>query len=227
MLELAIGNKTYSSWSLRPWLLMRALEVPFQEIRIPLYQQDSRAALLKRSSSGKVPALRDGDGPVWDSLAIAETIAERVAAGRAWPRDPAHRARARSISSEMHASFLCLRSECPMNLRKIYQGFRASDGALADAARVIEIWRDARAQCEGQGPFLFGDFSIADAMFAPVAARFVTYGFALGEVERNYVDALLNLPAFGEWLRGAQLEEEVIECFEMPLPHSPFVRRRL
>lgn len=220
MLELTIGNKAYSSWSLRPWLLMRVLEVPFREVRIPLYRADSKARLLERSAAGKAPALRDADLEVWDSLAICEYIAER--APKAWPTDERARAVARSVSAEMHSSFPHLRNECEMNLRKTYWGYQPSEGVRAEVERVREIWRGSRETFGRGSPWLFGDFSIADAMFAPVAMRFVTYGMSLDAEERKYVDAFLELPAMREWITDANRETEVIEPFEKPLECDPF-----
>jgi glutathione S-transferase len=224
MLELTIGNKAYSSWSLRPWLLMRVLEVPFREVRIPLYQNDSKAHLLERSRAGKVPVLQDEGLEIWDSLAICEYVAEKEARG--WPGDSGARAVARSVSAEMHSSFQHLRNECEMNLRKTYWGYQPSDGVLTEVARVQEIWRDCRERFSRPGaPWLFGDFSIADAMFAPIAMRFVTYGLSIDGEDRTYVDALLALPAMRSWVADANRETEIIEPFEKALECDPFPGR--
>ena len=211
---LVIGNKNYSSWSLRPWFLMTHAGIPFDEVRIALREADSRASILRHSPSGKVPVLRDGAVVVWDSLAIAEYLNERHPDLRLWPADPAARATARSVSAEMHAGFQALRSNMGMNCRGSFPGAGRTVDALADIARVTAIWSDCRGCFGDAGAFLFGEFSIADAMFAPVAFRFRTYGVELDAVCRAYCDHLLGLPAMQRWLADALVEPEVVAAFE-------------
>jgi glutathione S-transferase len=213
-LTLAIGNKNYSSWSLRPWLLLRQAGIPFDEVYIPLYRPDSAAALAKWSPSGKVPALHDGDVRVWDSLAICEHLAERFPDKQLWPRDAAARAVARSISAEMHAGFAALRQHMSMNIRARYPGQGRTAESLADVERILAIWNDCRTRFGHGGDFLFGGFSIADAMYAPVVLRFQTYGVALEGAAKDYADAVLALPALRDWVADALVETERIEVFE-------------
>lgn len=213
-LTLVIGNKNYSSWSLRPWLVLREAGLPFAEVRVPLYAPGSAAALAKWSPSGKVPALHDGDIVVWDSLAICEYLAERFPDTQLWPRDPTARAVARSISAEMHSGFAALREHMSMNIRARWPGHGRSAESLADVARIVAIWSECRARFGQDGAFLFGRFSIADAMYAPVVLRFQTYGVALEGAAKDYADAVLALPALGEWVAAAVAETERIEAFE-------------
>ncbi|HZN86610.1 MAG TPA: glutathione S-transferase family protein [Burkholderiales bacterium] len=203
---LVIGNKNYSSWSLRPWLAMTVLGIPFQEQRIPLYVEGAKEKLRAYSPAGKVPCLVDGEQRVWDSLAILETLAERHPG--VWPADPAQRARARSISAEMHSGFANLRNHMSMNIRKRYPGKGRTPEVLAEIARVVEIWSERR------GPFLFGAFTAADAMYAPVVLRFRTYEVELPPVCRAYADAVLALPALQEWIADAEREAESLPQFE-------------
>lgn len=213
-LTLAIGNKNYSSWSLRPWLLLRQAEIPFEEVRIPLYTPDAVEQLLRWSPSGKVPALHDGAVVVWDSLAICEYLAERFPGKGFWPADTAARAMARSVSAEMHAGFGELRSTLPMNCRRTVVGRAIGEGARRDIERVMAIWNDCRSRFGAGGPFLFGPFTIADAMYAPVVLRFATYGVALEGAARLYAEAITALPALQEWLAASRQETESIEAFE-------------
>ena len=204
---LVIGSKNYSSWSLRPWLLLRQFGVDFDEIKLPLDTPEFYRRIRDYSPSGRVPALIDGAVRTWDSLAIIEYVNERFLDGRGWPADIAARATARAISAEMHAGFSALRSELPMNCRKRVQDHPLSDAARADIARVKSIWRETRADFGRGGTFLFGDFSIADAMYAPVVFRFISYGVPLEETDRAYADTILALPAIGDWLREAATEQ--------------------
>jgi glutathione S-transferase len=204
---LVVGNKNYSSWSLRAWLAMKVLGVPFEERRIPLYGPDSKAELLKVSPAGKVPILVDGATTVWDSLAILEYLAERHP--QLWPADAAQRARARSICAEMHAGFPNLRHHMCMNIRRRHPGKGRTPEVLAEIRRIVEIWGEAR------GPFLFGAFGAADAMYAPVALRFRTYEVELPPACRAYADALLDLPAMRVWIADAERETEVLPQFEL------------
>ena len=206
---LVIGNKNYSSWSLRPWLLLRQHGVMFDEMRLPLDTPEFASAIPRWSPSGRVPALRHGELVVWDSLAICEYANEAFLAGAGWPVDIAARATARSASAEMHSGFQALRSALPMNCRRRVSGFAPDAAAKRDIERVCALWRDCRGRF-ATGHFLFGGFSIADAMYAPVALRFITYGIALDADARAYVDALLALPALQEWLRDAGAEAETL-----------------
>lgn len=214
-LTLAIGNKNYSSWSLRPWLLLRQAGISFKEILIPIYGPRSAELLARWSPSGKVPALHDGELVVWDSLAICEYLAERYPEKSFWPDEVAARAVARAVSAEMHSGFTDLRSAMPMNCRGRFPGKGLTEGSRRDIARVVSVWNDCRQRFGEQGDFLFGPFTIADAMFAPVVLRFVTYGVALDGRARAYADSMLALPAMQEWMSAAIDESEVIEAFEI------------
>src|SRR5215210_31484 len=206
-MRLVIGNKNYSSWSLRPWIALKTLGVDFEERRIPLYGPGSKAAILKHSPAGKVPILIDGAITVWDSLAILEYLAEKNAA--LWPSSRSDRARARSIAAEMHSGFPNLRNHMSMNVRRRYPGKGRTPEVLADIERIQAIWSQAKK------PFLFGTFSAADAMYAPVALRFRTYVVDLAGGARAYWDALLALPAMQEWIAAAERESESIPQFEL------------
>ena len=214
MLTLAIGNKNYSSWSLRPWLALRQAGIPFEEVRIPLYCPGSDAALAKWSPSGKVPALHDGTATMWDSLAICETLAERFPEKRLWPADAAARATARAVSAEMHAGFAALRTHMSMNIRARRPGQGRTPECLADIGRIVAIWTTCRTRYGADGAFLFGDFSIADAMYAPVVLRFQTYGVALNGAAKSYAETILALPALQAWVADAIAESERIAQFE-------------
>jgi glutathione S-transferase len=214
-LKLVIGNKNYSSWSMRPWLALRASNIAFEEVFIPLYTgQADKERILAFTHSGKVPALVDGELTVWDSLAIIEYIAERFPQSRLWPEDRASRAHARSISAEMHSGFVALRSECGMNLHRPVGAIALSDAAGADIARIQQIWIECRERHGQSGPFLFGAFSGADAMFAPVVHRFLTYAIEVAPQARDYINAMTALPAFQEWTQAGLAETIVIEKFE-------------
>lgn len=213
-LTLIIGNKNYSSWSLRPWLAMKQAGLDFNEIRIPLYTPTAPQELLQYSSAGKVPILLDDSLTIWDSLAICEHLAEHYPTTHWWPEDKAARAVARSISAEMHSSFQTLRQNMPMNCRARFPGKGMAPGVTADIDRITAIWRDCR-QHGTDGEMLFGEFTIADAMFAPVVLRFVTYGVQLDEIGKAYTEAILALPAMQEWLTVAASEPETISAFEL------------
>jgi glutathione S-transferase len=214
-LTLVIGNKNYSSWSMRPWLALKAGNIAFEEVFIPLYTGAAdKQRILDFTGSGKVPALVDGDVTVWDSLAIIEYAAERFPQARLWPEDRASRAHARSISAEMHSGFAALRNECGMNLHRPVGAIDLSAEARSDIARIQQIWTDCRERYRKSGPFLFGAFSGADAMFAPVVNRFRTYAIAVGPAARDYMDAMMALPAFQEWTRAALAETIIIDKFE-------------
>jgi glutathione S-transferase len=213
-LKLVIGNKNYSSWSMRPWLALRANAIAFDEVFIPLYTDNKadKDRILGFTLSGKVPALIDGDVTIWDSLAILEYLAEKFPEKKLWPQDSASRAHARSISAEMHSGFAALRNECGMNLHRAVRAIALSDDARANVARVQEIWTECHRRYGG--PFLFGAFSAADAMYAPVVHRFRTYAIEVLPGARQYVQAMTLLPAFQQWTRDALAETLVIERFE-------------
>lgn len=208
MLQLVIGNKNFSSWSLRPWLLLKQAGLPFREIPVRLRQADTKAQILAHSPSGKVPALIDGDLTVWDSLAICEYLAEKASLNHVdlWPADPKARAEARSVSAEMHSGFAALRQQMSMEVAASRPGEGQTPEVLADVARIAALWTSCRERFAAAGPFLFGDFSVADAMYAPVAFRFHTYGVELPPLAAAYRDTLLALPAMQEWAAGARAE---------------------
>jgi glutathione S-transferase len=218
MLTLVIGNKCHSSWSLRPWILMKQFGIPFKEVLIPfadpIDSPEWKAEVRKYTPAGKVPALVDGEVAVWESLAIMEYLAETHPDLPIWPRDRAARAMARSIASEMHAGFSGIRGACPMNLGKRYAEHDRGPGVAKDAARVQEIWRTARERfgqgASGGGPFLFGAFSAADAMYAPMVTRFDTYAIPADQTARAYMDAVMGTPAFQEWRRAALAETWIV-----------------
>ena len=213
MPTLVIANKCYSSWSLRPWLLMKQLGIPFDEIVIPLDLPDTKAKVLAHSPAGKVPILVDGDVTVWESIAIMEYIGDAFAP--VWPSDRGARAMARSVAAEMHAGFPALRSACPMNLGRKFAPKDRGEAVARDVARFSEIVRQARERVRAGGPFLFGAFSAADAMYAPLATRLDTYSIAIDATTRAYVDAILALPAFQEWRSAALKEEWIVEADEV------------
>jgi glutathione S-transferase len=213
-LVLVIGNKAYSSWSLRPWLLMRQAGIGFDEIRISLYGDGAKQKILQYSAAGKVPVLKDGDRTIWDSLAICEYLAEEYPEKRLWPPEAAARAHARSISAEMHSGFTNLRSQMPMNVRRELPGRAKTPEIVAEVARIQTIWNDCRSRYGARGPFLFGAFSVADAMYAPVVSRLRTYGVALDGAAAPYAGAIHALPAMQEWIAGAHAETEVNPQYE-------------
>jgi len=211
---LVIGNKNYSSWSLRSWLLLKQAGIEFREVRVPLYTGAYKDELRKYSPSGKVPVLLDGQLGVWDSLAIAEYLAEQHPDLGLWPANPARRAVARSISAEMHSGFSALRSNMSMNCRGHLPGRGRTVEVAADIDRIQRIWTDCLAQSPSGGPFLFGRFGIADAMFAPVVLRFKTYVVQLPVTAQRYADAILALAPLQQWIEAARAETEVIPAFE-------------
>ena len=210
---LVIGNKNYSSWSLRAWLVLREAAIEFDERRIVLDEPGTAEALHALGAANRVPVLKMGEETVWDSLAIAETVAERWPDRGLWPEDARRRAHARAISAEMHAGFPALREQMPMNCRAMGRKVALTDELSADLDRVIAIWSDCRHRYEGE--WLFGDFSIADAMYAPVALRLRTYGINLPESAAFYPQRLLQSAAMQEWLAAAEVEIEVIEHDEV------------
>lgn len=204
-LTLVIGSKNYSSWSMRPWLALAHHKIPFEEILIPLDRPDSKAKILAHSPAGKVPVLIDGEAKVWESLAILEHLADRFQKAALWPKDAAARAHARAISAEMHAGFAALRNHCPMNLRR-RKARALTPEVEIDVRRIGELWRDARARFGQGGEFLFGAFSAADCMYAPVATRIASYEIKADPVAAAYVEAIYALPAFRQW-HDAALKE--------------------
>lgn len=207
---LVCANKLYSSWSLRPWLLMRALDIPFTDEVIPMRQPDSKARMLARGPTGKCPVLIDGDVTVWESLAIIEYLAEKYPAKGVWPADAKARAHARAVANEMHAGFQALRNACPVNLSKRFARKDHGPEVAANVARIEALWREARTGFgarTGQ-PYLYGSFGAGDAMYAPVVTRLDTYQIEVAPDTRAYMDAVLTHPAFVEW-RTAALREPV------------------
>jgi glutathione S-transferase len=214
-LTLVIGNKNYSSWSLRPWLFLRLNHIAFREVRIALYAPDSRALILQHSPSGKVPLLHDGEFQVWDSLAICLHAIERFAPAHGWPADAARRAEARSLVAEMHSGFTALRSQLSMNCRRVPRAAPFDAAAGQDIARIDAIWTHCRERFAGDGPGLFGDWSIADAFFAPVVLRFDRYCLPCSAASHQYMDNVLALPALQEWVAAAGRETEKLQAFEV------------
>jgi glutathione S-transferase len=217
-LDLTIGNKNYSSWSFRPWIALKVAGIPFEETVIPIYAPGSREKFLARSPAGKVPILQDGDVTVWESLAILEYLAEKFPDAALWPRDAAARGHARAIASEMHAGFVPLRSQCPMNMWRPVKKLEPSAETAANVARIDAMWSDCRARFGHGGPFLFGRFGAADAMYAPVVSRFHTYGVEVGPASRAYMQAIMALPAWQEWYAAALKEEWLLEEDEVDWP---------
>jgi len=214
-LTLVIGNKNYSSWSLRPWIFLRHHHVDFEEKRVPLFVATTAGELAGYDSDFKVPVLQDDDLVVWDSLSILEYVSETCLDNRGWPDDRKARSVARSVSSEMHSSFINIRNELPMNCRKQLENIKLSGEAEREIARVKWLWRKCRSDYGADGQWLFGDYSIADAMFAPVALRFSEYGIRLNGVEADYVDSVLKHPGIIEWIEAGRLESEVIGTNEI------------
>lgn len=213
-LRLTIGNKNYSSWSMRPWMVLKEFVIPFEENIVPLYREDSKANLLSHSPAGKAPSLEHDGLRVWDSLAIIEYIAELYPDRAIWPRDRAARAVARTLSCEMHSGFVALRKDCPMNFRRRSEPVELSEKLLVDVERIDAAWANAR-ECFGQGgDFLFGEFCAADAMFAPVVNRFEAYCLPVSSTTRAYMEAIKALPSWREWEAGALTEDWAIEQFE-------------
>ncbi len=207
-MHLVVANKLHSSWSLRPWILLRALGIPFTDETIPMYQPDSKARMLAKGPTGKCPVLINGGVTVWESLAIIEYVAEKFPDKGVWPSDPVARAHARSAANEMHAGFQPLRQKCPMNLRARFAVKDRGPEVAESVARIEELWREARTRfgMKAGGPFLYGAFSAADAMFAPVVTRLDTYQLPVAADTRAYMDAVLAHPAFIAWRTDALAE---------------------
>lgn len=219
-MHLYIGNKVYSSWSLRPWIAMRALGIEFEETVIPLSDTEFRQRIEEISDAGRVPVLVDGAVKVWETLAILEYLAEKYPEHGVWPGDRVARAHARSIASEMHAGFSALRTACPMNLGKRFAARDRGEGVAADARRACGIVNEARLQFgeAASGPFLYGAFSAADAMYVPLMTRLDTYGIAVDDVTRTYIDAVLACEAFQDWLSAALKEKWIVAEDEVDEP---------
>ncbi|OEY65478.1 glutathione S-transferase family protein [Marinobacter sp. X15-166B] len=216
-MKLVIGNKNYSSWSLRPWLFMSVHELPFEEVRIPLNQDDTHTMLSRHTDAGKVPVLEDGDLVIWDSLAICEYISEQYLQGGGWPSSVRARAEARSCSAEMHSGFPVIRGELPMNCRATGRKVLVHEALEREVARIDQIWSRYRNTYSGAGPWLFGEFSIADCMFAPVASRFQTYGVNVSAASSAYMQLILGHEHMAAWVRQAHAEPEIIDVAEVGL----------
>ena len=213
-MKLIIGNKNYSSWSLRAWLFLSVCDISFKEVRIPLSTGTTRSEIAQHTDAGKVPVLHDKDLVVWDSLAICEYISEQYLAGKGWPDDAKDRAIARSYCAEMHSGFFTLRAAMPMNCRALNRSVPISADLQKEISRIDSIWTGLRTQHSNQGPWLFGDFSIVDCMFAPVVFRFATYKVAVSESSRKYMATVLANPKIQLWLEQAKEEEETIDSEE-------------
>ena len=223
MLHLILGNKNYSSWSFRPWIAMKVAGIAFAETVVSLEADDFKERIVKMSGAGKVPVLLDGDVRIWELLAILEYVADKFPGAGLWPHDAEARGHARAVACEMHAGFVPLRRQLPMNMWRPALPRRLEPDVLSDVARIEAIWSECRARFGAGGPFLYGSFGAADAMYAPVVSRFDTYMVEVGAVARDYMRAVMALPAWAEW-RDAALREPWI------LPHDevdwPEVRRR-
>jgi glutathione S-transferase len=217
-LTLVIGNKNYSSWSMRPWLAMKAAGIAFEEIVISLDAPDFKQRLSGISGTGKVPALVDGEVHVWESLAILEYLAEKFPQAGLWPANAEARAHARAIASEMHASFVPLRRHCPMNIWRPVKKRDLTPEVSANVRRIDAMWTDCRVRFGKGGPFLFGKFTAADAMYAPVVSRFHTYAIDVGPASRTYMDAVMALAAWAEWTSAAVKEPWVLPQDEPDWP---------
>jgi glutathione S-transferase len=220
-LHLIIGNKNYSSWSMRPWLAMKVAGIPFSEELHSLDAADFKACVTKVSASGKVPALADDDIRVWESLAILDYLAEKFPQAGLWPSDPTARAHARAIAAEMHAGFLPLRRHLPMNMWRPARARALPEEVATDVARIEFIWTDCRTRFGQAGPFLFGAFGAADAMYAPVVSRFHTYAVTVGPAAERYMQAVMALPAWTEWRSAALQEPWVLSRNEIDWPQVP------
>jgi len=213
-LTLIIANRNYSSWSLRAWLALAATGADFDEVLVPLGRPETASEILRWSPSGRVPALRDGELTIWDSLAICEYLAERFPDSGLWPDDQGVRATARSVVAEMHSSFMAVRGNMPMNMRASYPGAGRGPGVDDDIARITAVWESCRRDFGSGGDFLFGGFTIADAFFAPIVSRFRTYGVEVGGVAGAYAEAVWGWPAMRDWVTGARTEDLVVDRYE-------------
>lgn len=214
-MQLIIGNKNYSSWSLRAWLLLSAYDVPFEEVRIALCKKTTRDEIDKHTKAGKVPVLHDSNLVIWDSLAICEYVSEKFLNGKGWPKAINDRALARACCAEMHSGFFTLRGEMPMNCRAEKRKVTISENLAKEISRVDSLWSELRETFADQGPWLFGTFSIADCMFAPVVFRFNTYNVAVSASSRQYMDSVLAHPKVQLWRDQAKSETETIKSEEV------------
>jgi glutathione S-transferase len=217
-LHLIIGNKNYSSWSFRPWIAMKVAGIAFDEEVVSLEAKDFKERMTRISGTGKVPALADGEVQVWESLAILEYLAEKFPDARLWPADAEARAHARAIASEMHAGFVPLRRAMPMNMWRPVMRRELAPDVQSDVRRIEAMWTDCRTRHGADGPFLFGSFGTADAMYAPVVSRFHTYDVEVNAVARGYMAAVMALPAWGEWRAAALREPWVLPEDEVDWP---------
>ena len=218
-MKLIIGNKAYSSWSLRGWLACKQSGLPFEEVVVPLYDADwdkRREGDEFAPSSGKVPILWDGDAVVWDSLAIVDYLADKTSRDRFWPAEDAARAMARSMAAEMHSSFPNLRRKHAMNIRQVFPARQPDADVLVELQRIMELWAQARARWGGGGDFLFGEFGAADIMFAPVCTRIITYQLPIARFAAPYIDAVVQHRWMQDWIASAQEEDWVIQQYEQP-----------
>ncbi len=213
-MKLIIGNKNYSSWSLRSWLLLSAYDISFEEVLVSLFSENRHEELKKYSGAAKVPVLYDGDTVIWDSLAICEYISEQYLQGRGWPEDIRSRAVARSCCAEMHSGFFAIREALPMNCRALDRKVALTAELEKDITRIDSLWSGLRAQYSTRGPWLFGEFSIVDCMFAPVVSRFGTYNIVVSAASRTYMEQLMMHPKMQLWLEQARAEVETIEIEE-------------
>ncbi len=222
MLKLIVGDKNYSSWSFRPWIAMRVSGIPFEDVVIPfghpIGNPEFKQRLRPYTPAGKVPVLIDGSLHVWETLAILEYLAEKFPAAALWPADVAARAHARVVSNEMHAGFGALRSECPMNMRRPVKARALPAEAQANVARIDALWSDCRARFGAGGPFLFGRFCAADAMYAPVVSRLHTYGIPVGREAKSYMEVVMALPAWAEWKAAGVKESRIVPEDEADWP---------
>jgi glutathione S-transferase len=220
-MKLIIGNKNYSSWSLRGWLACKQSGLPFEEMTVPLFgedwEQQKRANEQIAPSHGKVPLLWDGEAVVWDSLAIIEYLSDKVGRDRFWPKDEAARAMARSMVAEMHSSYLALRRQCPMNIRRQAKDAEIDEEARQDILRILTLWAEARARFGKGGPFLFGSFGAVDIIYAPVVSRFLTYGVGVPGFAIAYMQAIWEHEWLQQWIAAAEAEDWVIEQYETPV----------
>lgn len=213
-LQLVIGNRNYSSWSLRAWLAMRRSGLSFEEVFIPLDVPESKSLLAKHSPSGLVPVLKVDGTDVWDSLAIIETLNDMAPGAQLWPEDATARAVARAVSAEMHAGFFRLRRDMPMDLRSEYTSVVPGADVNKDIARIVQLWSDCRGRFGEAGPFLFGTWSAADMMYAPVVGRLRTYGVPVNEETLAYMDAVWSQPDMAEWVQAAREEPYFIDVLQ-------------
>jgi len=216
-LKLVVGNKNYSSWSMRPWVLLRQAQIPFEEVQLKFSQSDGGLTVPgveKYSAAGKVPVLMIDGEPVWDSLAICETVAEMFPDKYLWPEAPQARRFARSACAEMHSGFQNMRGKMPTNIRGRYPGKGLTPESRKDIDRVVALWTECRERFGGAGSLLFGKFSVADAFFAPVVMRFQAYAVKVPPVAQEYCEALKALAAVREWCDGARRETEFVPADE-------------